>query len=184
MLSRDEALKLVESHVSKRNWIYHMLAVEAIMRGLAEHFGEDVEEWGLVGLLHDVDFGVTEKEAGRHGLEAEKILRGRVSEKMVKAIKAHNYEHTGVKPESLMEKALISSDALSGLIIASALVMPSRRMEEVTVETLAKKFKQKDFAKGADRERIRLYEIMGVPRDKFFELALDSLKKISQSIGL
>jgi len=154
------------------------------MRGLEAYFREDEEQWGLVGLLHDIDFGRTEKTPERHGLDAEEILMGKVRDEVVKAIKAHNYEHTKIKPESRMEKALIAADAVSGLIIASALVMPSKKMDEVTVETLEKKFKKKDFAKGADRDRIEVYEELGITREKFLELALNSLKKISGSIGL
>lgn len=184
MLSREEALELVKRHVSKRNWIYHILAVEAIMKGLASYLGEDEEEWGLLGLLHDIDFEKTEKAPEKHALEAENILRGKISEKLIKAVKAHNYEYTKIDPESKMEKALIAADAISGLVIASALVMPSKKLEEVTVRTLEKKFKKKDFARGADRDRIRLHEEIEIPMEKFFEIALDSLKEISGSIGL
>ena len=184
MLTRDEALTLIDAHVSKRNWVSHMIAVEAIMRGLAAYLGGDEEAWSLVGLLHDIDFGETEKTPERHGLEAEKILEGRMPENVIRAIKAHNPEYTGITPESRMEKSLIAADAVSGLVIASALVMPSKRMEEVTVKTLEKKFHQKDFAKGADRDRIRVHEELGIPREKFFEIALDSLKKVSKTLGL
>lgn len=184
MLSRGEALELLRSKVAKRNWFYHMLAVEAIMKGLASHLGEDEEKWGLLGLLHDIDFSETEKTPERHGLEAERMLKGKVSEDIIRAIKAHNSEYTGVNPESNMEKALIAADAVSGLIIATALVMPSKKISEVTVKTLEKKFKQKDFARGASRERIKIYEEIGIQREKFFEIALNSLKTISSSVGL
>jgi predicted hydrolase (HD superfamily) len=117
-------------------------------------------------------------------LKAEEILRGKVSEDVVKAIKAHNHEYTGVKPESRMEKALIAADAVSGLIVASALVMPSKKVGEVTVNTLLKKFKQKDFARGVDRSRIRVHEEINLSSEEFFEIALNSLKKIGASIGL
>jgi putative nucleotidyltransferase with HDIG domain len=184
LMRREEALALVRERISKRNWLNHMLAVEGIMRGLAERFGEDVEKWGLLGLLHDVDFEETEDTPERHGLKAEEILRGKVSEDVVKAIKAHNHEYTGVKPESRMEKALIAADAVSGLIVASALVMPSKKVGEVTVNTLLKKFKQKDFARGVDRSRIRVHEEINLSSEEFFEIALNSLKKIGASIGL
>ncbi len=184
MLSRMEALELVKANVSKRNWVFHMLAVEAIMRGLAAYFKEDEEEWGLLGLVHDIDFGITEKTPERHGSEAEEILKEKVSGDIIGAIKAHNHEYTGVRPESRMEKALIAADAVSGLIIASALVMPSKKIGEVTVKTLEKKFKQKDFARGADRGRIRLHEEIGLSSEKFFEISLESMNRISGSIGL
>jgi predicted hydrolase (HD superfamily) len=184
MLTRKETLDLIKTKVLKKNWISHMLAVEAIMRGLAVYLEESEEKWGLLGLIHDIDFGETEKIPDKHGLKAEEILKGKVSEDIINAIKAHNYEYSGVKPESKIDKALIAADAISGLIIATALVMPSKRMEEITLKTLEKKYKKKDFAKGADRNRIRLYEELNIPREKFFEISLQSLKDISKSIGL
>ncbi|RLI04444.1 phosphohydrolase, partial [Candidatus Bathyarchaeota archaeon] len=99
-------------------------------------------------------------------------------------IKAHNYEHTGVKPETKMEKALIACDALSGLLVACALVMPSKKLDEVKISTINKKFKQKDFARRVNRNKIMLCEEIGVPKEKFFEIALEGLKKISTEIGL
>ena len=151
MLKREEALNLVKKNVSKRNIVYHMLAVEAIMRNLARHFREDEEKWGLVGLIHDIDYEKTETTPEKHSLIAEQILKNFLPEELLRAIKAHNFRYTGVKPESRMEKALIASDAISGLLVACALVMPSKKLAEVKVETVAKKFKDKDFARGADR---------------------------------
>ncbi|MEM2546827.1 MAG: HD domain-containing protein [Candidatus Bathyarchaeia archaeon] len=184
MLTREKALSIVKKHVSKRNILYHMLAVEAIMRGLARHFGEDEEKWGLVGLMHDIDYEQTEATPERHSLIAEQILTGLLPEELLRAVKAHNFKHTGVEPKSRLEKALIASDAISGLLVACALVMPSKKLAEVKVETVAKKFKDKDFARGAERSRILLCEEIGVPRDKFFEISLNALKEIAAEIGL
>ena len=184
MLAREEALNLVKKHISKKNILYHMLAVEAIMRSLARHFGEDEEKWGLVGLVHDVDYEKTETTPEKHSLIAEQILKETLPEELLRAVKAHNFKHTGVKPESRMEKALIASDAVSGLLVACALVMPSKKLAEVKVETVAKKFKDKDFARGAERERILICEEIGIPREKFFEISLNGLKEIAAEIGL
>ena len=184
MLMREEAFNLVKKHISKRNILYHVLAVEVIMRSVAQHLGEDEEKWGLVGLLHDVDYEKTEATPEKHSLIAEELLKDTVPEDLIKAIKSHNFKHTGVKPENRMEKALIACDAVSGLLVACALVMPSKKLEDVKVETVAKKFKDKDFARGADRERILKCEEIGIPRDKFFEIALNGLKKIAAEIGL
>jgi len=183
-VDKDEALRLVEENVSDRRIVLHMIAVSAIMRALARYLGEDEEEWGLVGLLHDIDYERTKADPARHGLEAENILKGRVSEEVLRAIKAHNFENTGVKPETRLENALIAADAVSGLIVASALVMPHKRLEEVRVETLEKKFRQKDFARRVSRERIMFCEKLGLSREKFFELALEALKGISGELGL
>ena len=184
MLSRSEALDLVKKHVSKRNVIYHMLAVEAIMRNVAKHFQEDENQWGLIGLLHDIDYEKTEATPEKHSLLAEEILKGLTSDELIKAIKSHNFLHTGIKPETKMEKALIASDAISGLLVACALVMPSKKLADVKVETVAKKFKDKDFARGAERERILVCEEIGILREKFFEIALSGLKDIAAEIGL
>jgi len=184
VLTREEALNLVKKYVSKRNILYHMLAVEAIMRALAKHFGEDEEKWGLIGLVHDIDYEKTEATPEKHSLIAEQILKDVLPEELLRAVKAHNFKHTGVEPKSRMEKALIASDAISGLLVACALVMPSKKLAKVKVETVAKKFKDKDFARGAERERILLCEEIGIPREKFFEIALNGLKEIAQEIGL
>jgi len=184
MLSRDEALNLVKKHVSKRNVVYHMLAVEAIMRSVAKHFQEDEELWGLVGLLHDIDYEKTEATPEKHSLLAGEILKGLVPDELIKAIKTHNFRHTGIKPETKMEKALIACDAISGLLVACALVMPSQKIADVKVETVVKKFKDKDFARGADRERILICEEIEIPREKFFEIALNGVKNTATEIGL
>lgn len=184
MLTREEALNLVKKNVTKRNIVYHMLAVEAIMRSLAKHFGEDEYLWGLTGLLHDIDYGKTEGTPEKHGILAEEILRELVSKELIRAIKAHNFQYTRIKPEARMEKALIACDAVSGLLVACALVMPSKKLADVKIKTVMKKFKDKDFARGANRERILFCEEIGVPIEKFFENALTGLKNISTEIGL
>jgi putative nucleotidyltransferase with HDIG domain len=184
MLTREEALNLVRKNVSKRNIVYHMIAVEAIMRSLAKYFGEDEDLWGLTGLIHDIDYEKIGDAWERHGVLAEEILKGMVSEDVIRAIKAHNFERTHVTPETRMEKALIACDAISGLMVACALVMPSKKLAEVKVKTVKKKFKDKDFARGADRERVLFCEKIGVPKEKFFEIALEGLRDFATEIGL
>lgn len=184
MLTRNEALDVIKRNIAKKNVVYHMMAVEAVMRSIAKHFGEDEDPWGLVGLLHDIDYEKTEATPERHGLLAEEILKGYLPNGLIRAIKAHNFKHTGVMPETRMEKALIASDAISGLLVACALVMPSKKLADVKVETVVKKFRDKDFARGVDRERILICEEIGIPKEKFFEIALNGLKSIAQEIGL
>lgn len=184
MLTRSEALGLIERSISKRNVIYHMIAVEAIMRSLAKNLGENEERWGLVGLLHDIDYEKTEATPERHALLAEDTLKGLVDSEVIRAIKSHNFEHTGCKPETRIEKALIAADAVSGLLIACALVMPSKKLADVKIESATRKFKDKDFARGANRERILYCEQIGLSKEKFFEIALTGLKEHAQEIGL
>lgn len=184
MLAHDEAVVLVNRNISKKNVVYHMLAVEAIMRATARHFGENEELWGLAGLLHDIDYEKTETAPNKHGLLAEEILREKAPDQIIKAIKTHNSKQTGIMPTTRMEKALNACDAISGLLVACALVMPSKKLADVKVESIAKKFKDKDFARGADRERITTCEQIGIPREKFFEIGLAELKNIAAQIGL
>ena len=183
-MERTEALKLIKENVKKENLIKHMLAVEAIMKNLAKYLKEDEKKWGLVGLLHDLDFEKTENEPSKHGVLAEAILSNKVDEEIIRAIKSHNFEHTKVEPKSKLEYALIAADSISGLIVACALVMPSKKLEEVRVETVSKKFKQKDFARGCSRERILFCEKLGIEKEKFFEIALEALKGIASELGL
>lgn len=184
MLSRQEAYDLVNKYITKRNVIYHMLAVEAIMGTVAEHLGDDRDSWALVGLLHDIDYEKTESTPEKHSILTEQILNGLVSQEIIRAIKTHNYQNTGVTPESRMEKALISCDAISGLLIACALVMPSKKLADLKVETVTKKFKDKDFARGADRERILMCEQIGLSKGDFFRISLEGLKRVASSLEL
>ena len=183
-MNRDEAIALVKSNIKSRNIFRHMLAVEAIMRALAEHLGEDEELWGLTGLVHDIDYEKTADNFREHGVLAQEILRDKAPREALRAILAHNYENTGVKPETRLDKALIAADAISGLIVACALVMPSKSVRDVKLRTVERKFKDKDFARGADRKRIILCEEIGIPRKEFFEIALKALQKVGRDLGL
>ena len=183
MMSREEALGLIKEHVSKENNIKHMVAVGGIMKELATKLREDAAEWELVGLLHDIDF---EKCKGMedHTLIAKEILKGKISDNLIEVIMAHNFENTKVPLDSRIKKGLVASDALSGLIVATALVMPSKKVAEIKKETLIKKFKSKDFARGASRERISLCTELGLSLEEFMEIGLEGMKKVAVELGL
>ena len=183
-MNREESLKLLKEHITKENLFKHMYAVEAIMKETAEFLNEDKEKWRIIGLIHDIDFEKTETTPEKHTLVAEEILEGKIEDDMIRAIKAHNFENVGVQPEANAEKALIAADAVSGLIIACALVTPSKKLADVKAESIAKKFKQKDFARNCSRERILFCEQIGIPKEKFFEISLKALQKISNDLGL
>jgi len=183
MISREEALELVRTRISNDKLVKHMLAVEAIMRALARELGEDEEIWGLTGLLHDLDYEEVEGDFSKHGLRSAELLEGKLPEEALHAIRAHN-DLTGVEPETKLDIALRAADALSGLVVACALVMPHKKLEEVKLSTLKKKFKAKDFARGADRDRIRLCEELGLSLERFLELGLEALKGIAEELGL
>lgn len=187
-MNREEALLLVKEHLKKEYMFKHVLAVEAIMVGLAEYFGEDKEKWSLVGILHDIDYeklDFTEPESTKqHGVMAESLLAGKVSDEIIQCIKTHNFENTGVVPQTRMEYALIAADAISGLIVACALVMPSKKLAEVKAESVVKRYKEKDFARNCSRERIFYCEKIGIDRVKFAEISLKALQDISDDLGL
>jgi len=187
-MNREEALDLVKQNVTKGNLMKHMLAVEAIMKGCAEYLknqGEDVnvEEWELLGLIHDIDFERA-PDPKKHGNLAPEILEGRVDEKMIRAIKSHNFENLGVLPVSKMEYCLIAADAISGLIVAAALILPSKKLKDVNAGSIGKKFKKKDFARRCRRDLILYCEKVGIEKEKFFRIALKALQEISDSLGL
>lgn len=184
MIDRDEAVKLVKHYVSDDRYVKHMIAVEAVMRGLARYLGEDESLWGLTGLLHDIDYTMVKEDLDRHGLESSRILEGILPEEALEAIKAHNYEHTGIAPDSKLSKALIAADAISGLIVAVALVMPSRKLDEVKVSSVMSKFRSKDFARGVDRSRILFCEKLGLKLEEFIGISLQSMKNVARELGL
>ncbi|MFN3328872.1 MAG: HD domain-containing protein [Fervidobacterium pennivorans] len=183
-MNREEALELLKRHVSNKNLVNHCLACEAIMRRLARHFGEDEEEWGLAGLLHDLDYDYTKDKPQEHGYKSVEILDNlgnEVSQEIKNAILAHCDKKT---PETLMEKALYSVDPTSGLIVAAALIKPEKKLEMVDVEFLKNRFKEKGFARGANREQMKSCESIGLSLEEFYTLALEAMKEIAQNIGL
>jgi putative nucleotidyltransferase with HDIG domain len=182
-VNREEALKLLKENVSKENLLKHMYAVEAIMEGTAAYLNEDKEKWRTLGLMHDIDFEKA-PEPERHGSLAAEILKGKFDEEFIRAIRSHNYENLDAKPETKMELALIAADAISGLIIAMALILPSKKLADVKLESVGKRFKQKDFARNCSRDNILFCEQMNIPREKFFEISLTALQKISSELGL
>lgn len=188
MLTREEAFLLVKEHVKNDRLIKHMLTVEAIMKKCAEFLGEDKEKWTLVGLLHDIDFDKIDfkdpESTKIHGVLSEEILKGKVSDEMIRSIKSHNFENLGVMPESKMDYCLIAADAISGLIIACALVRPSKKLSDVKVDSIKKRYKEKDFARNTNREYMTYCEKAGIPMDKFYEISLTALQGIASELGL
>lgn len=188
MLTREEALTILRRYLSDEKMIKHCIAVEAIMRALARRLGENEELWGLIALLHDVDYDYVNREPSRHGLGALEILATTdLPREALEAIAGHN-EYNGFKVESeramRILHALRAADHASGLIVATALVMPNKRLSEVRFESLVKKFKSKDFARGISRDRIREVESLGVSLEEFLSLALKALQEIASELEL
>lgn len=184
MLTRDKAVELIREWISNEKIRKHVYSVEAIMKGLAKYLGENEELWGLVGLLHDLDYDKTKNNMTMHTKVAAEFLKDKLPDYAIKAIMSHN-ERTGVEPSSNLAYALIAADQLSGLIIATALVMPNKKLEEVKVKSVKKKFKQKDFARNIRRDKITLAcGKLGIDLTKLIEIALDSLKPIHDVLGI
>lgn len=180
-MTRDEAFNMLVKKIRNKNLIKHMLAVEAIMRGLAEHFNEDKEKWGLSGLLHDYDYEETLNDFSSHGIITASELKGRVDDEIINAIRAH----TGlVERRTLMEKAIYCADPTSGFIVASALVLPDKKLSSVKVENLMNRFKEKHFAKGASRPQMESCRELGLTLEEFFTIALRSMQLIAGELGL
>jgi putative nucleotidyltransferase with HDIG domain len=155
------------------------------MRALAQHFGEDKEKWGLAGFLHDIDYEETKDNPEKHSLLGAKMLKEQgIADDICQAVKRHNEMHKE-PPETLMEKALFVSDPITGLIVASVLVLPSKKLADLTVENVLNRFKEKSFASGANREVIaKCQEYLNLSLEKFVGLALKAMKEISSELGL
>lgn len=183
-MTREEALKAIKVRVHTPELIHHMMATAAIMEGLAERLGQDQEKWYLAGLLHDIDYEETKDDPERHSLVAAEWLQELgLDEELVHAVKSHN-DHEGVERTTLLDKALYATDPLSGLITATAYVMPTRTLAQVRVKSIKKKFKDKAFARGASRDQIRAIEELGVELNEFFEIALQGMQEIAASLDL
>jgi len=183
-MTREEALDSVKANVDNVNLVKHMLVTEAIMRALARRFGEDEEEWGLTGLLHDIDAELTENDMSTHSkLGADLARELGASEEMAHAILCHNEAH-GIPRETNLDKALFCADPLTGLIIAATLVRPDKIMAGLEAKSVRKRFKEKSFAAGANREQIGLCSELGLELDEFIELGLEAMKGVAPGLGL
>jgi putative nucleotidyltransferase with HDIG domain len=181
-MTRSEAFTLAQSRFTNKNLFKHVLAVEVVMRGLAEHFQQDVEAWGLAGLLHDLDYEETMKTPERHTVVTLELLKPyNIPEDILHAIQCHN----NLAPrQSMMDKALYAADPVTGLIVAAALMHPDKKLAPVEVEFILRRFKEKSFAKGANRDQIQSCSELGLTLEEFTGIALRSMQSISSDLGL
>lgn len=183
-MTRTDALAIVDAHVKNQNLKKHMLAVEAAMREYAKRFGGDPEEWGIVGLLHDFDYEI-HPALEEHPVKGQPILEARgVPAHIRRAVLAHA-KHTGVTQQTPMEKAIFAVDELAGFIVAVALVMPHKKLAEVTVEGVKKKLRSKGFAAKVSREEISEgVRVLGVSEEQHIATVLAGLQKAAPALGL
>jgi len=184
-MTRDQALQIVKEFVNNENLIRHMLAVEAAMAAYAKKYGENEEKWRVVGLLHDFDWEIHPTLEG-HPQKGSEILRKRgVDEEIIRAILSHA-PHTGVTRDSNLEKAIFAVDELTGLITTTALVRPSKKIADVEVSSIKKKWKDKGFAAGVNRAEVEQgARELGVDLwTEHIPLVLKAMQEIAPDLGL
>ncbi len=184
-MARGNALALVQKHIANKNLIKHCLAAEAVMRAVASHLGEDEDKWGLAGLLHDLD-AESQPDLKTHTLETVEILsQNGIEAEIVEAIGLHNLEaHPGKERTTVFQHALAAGETITGLIIATALVYPDKKLASVKSKSVKKRMKEKAFARGANREIIKECEMSGIPLADFCELSLKAMQEIDTELGL
>ncbi len=192
MITREKALELIRKYIKTENTIKHMLALEAIMKALARKLEPEKEtEWAMAGLLHDLDYETVDQKTYKgHGLKTIELLKkagADLPESVYQAITAHTYDWLGDQyaPKTKMDWAIYIADSLTGLIVATALVRPDKKLASVEVRSIKKKFKDKAFARGTRREAVSLCEAkLSIPLDEFFAISLKAMQEISDELGL
>ena len=185
MATRDESFALLQQHIKNDKLIKHCLATEAVMKALARKLGQDEEKWGTAGLLHDLDAETTATDFSRHGRETEKILaENGYDPEVVDAIVMHNEPAEGPKRSTIFHHALAAGETITGLIVATTLVYPDKKLASVKSSSIVKRMKEKLFAASVNRDTIRECEKIGIPLDEFAVLALDAMRGISGQLGL
>ena len=184
MLTRKIALESVKANIEDKYLIRHLLAVEAVMRDLAKYLNEDVEEWGLTGLLHDIDMELTEGDMNAHSkLGADLVLDLGGSDSMAHAILSHN-DTQGIPRETKLDKALYCADPLADLIIAYSLKQPVKKIIDLNMYLIENSYHDIDFAVGISREKIATCHELGIKLTDFMELGLTAMKHIASNLDL
>ncbi len=182
--TREEAQQILEEWMTNESLKKHAYAVEAAMRAYAQKLGGDPEKWGIVGLLHDFDYQ-RHPRLEEHPFKGAEYLRAKgYADELVEGILAHA-EHTGVKRDTPLKKAIFAVDELTGLIVAVALTRPSKKLADVTVRSVLKKWKEKAFARGVDRKLIEKgAEELNIPLEEHIEIVLQAMQGIAERLGL
>ena len=185
VMSRDEALELLQRHIKSARMLSHSLATEAVMRALARRLGRDEEQWARAGLLHDLDVEFTNADLTIHGRETERILREQgVDEESIEAIVMHNEVVSGKKRATEFQHALAAGETVTGMIVATALVYPDKKLASVKSKSVVKRMKEKAFAASVNRDVIMECERLPIPLPEFAEIALRAMQSISDELEL
>jgi putative nucleotidyltransferase with HDIG domain len=184
-MNREQALDLLHRYIKNPNLIQHSLASEAVLGALADRLGEDRERWALAGLLHDLDVELTNADLAVHGMEAVRILEEQgVDPVIVRAIMLHNEQACGEKRCERLHHALAAGETITGLITATALVQPGKKLAQVKPKSVVKRMKEKAFAASVNRDIIRECEQIGIPLAEFAEIAVSAMQAISEELGM
>ncbi len=184
-ITRNEAIELLTQHLKNEKLVAHCVASEAIMRALAEKFGKDPDLWGLAGLLHDLDYELTGEDPSIHGAETARILGEKgVSPVLTEVIKKHNAEGLGIERSTVFEHSLACAETITGLIVATALVYPDKKVASVKPKSITKRMKTPHFARAVSRERIMECEKTGLELNEFVSISLSAMKGVADQLGL
>jgi putative nucleotidyltransferase with HDIG domain len=184
-MNREQSIELLKQYIKNERMLNHCYASEAVLRALAMRLNQDEEKWGLAGLLHDLDVELVNADPLRHGLETARILTEmNVDPEIVEAIKLHNEMATGIERTTQFQHSLAAGETITGLIVATALVYPDRKLANVKVSSITKRVKEKAFAASVSREKINECENIGLSLDEFVGISLDAMKSISNQLGL
>ena len=184
-MTREDSLELLKHYMKNDRMLSHSYATEAVMRALARTLGHDEEKWGMAGLLHDLDLELVNTDLSKHTKETEKILLDKgIDPEIIDAIKMHNEEAWNAKRNSLFHHALAAGETITGMIVATALVYPDKKLSSVKAKSVTKRMKEKLFAASVNRDTIMECERLGLPLDEFAEICLRAMKEISGRLGL
>lgn len=184
-MNRDQAIELLHKFIKSKNMLNHSYASEAVMRALAKRLGRDEGKWGLAGLLHDLDVELVKADMYIHGKETARILTElNVDPEIVDAIRMHNETSAGEKRSKEFQFALAAGETITGMIVATTLVYPDKKVASVKPKSVTKRMKEKKFAASVRRENIIECEKIGIPLLEFVEISLKAMSGISDQIGL
>ncbi len=190
-ITKEQADELVEKYIKEPMTRLHLLESEAIMRELAKYLNEDEEKWGIIGLLHDIDWDLTKNNQEQHCIKSQEILRqAGASAFLIETVVSHGYDNEMIpdlrdkKRKTRIQHCLMAAETLTGIIVASALVQPDKKLSSVQLPSLKKKFKSKSFAANCNRDQVGECDKAGVSIDDFLEIGLRALQGISSELGL
>jgi uncharacterized protein len=184
-ITRDRAMEFMEQYLTVDSMRKHSLASEAIMRELAPRFGADQDQWGLIGLLHDLDYNETKDQMERHTVLTAEILEANgVDQSIIEPIKYHNAENLGLTRKEPVHFALTAAETITGMLVAASLVHPDKKIASVQPKSVKKRMKAKEFARSVNRDHILLCEKLGIPLEDFITISLKAMSEISDELGL